>query len=73
MGHKAPENFCISIIPQKILEARGEGYEKPFGDGFVGAPCSRGTFHTPFCLKLLRKSAPTRESPRESHSPQGLP
>ena len=25
MGHKAPENFCISIIPQKKLEARGKG------------------------------------------------
>ena len=25
------------------------GYEGPLGEGFVGTPCSRGTFYAPFC------------------------
>ena len=33
------------ILIKISVTVHGQGYEKPFGDGFVGAPCSRGAFY----------------------------
>ena len=39
----------LILLGRFTLTVHGQGYEKPFGDGFVGAPCSRGAFHAPYC------------------------
>ena len=46
------------ILIKISVTVHGQGYEKPFGDGFVGAPCSRGAFHAFFCLRYCVSPLP---------------
>lgn len=52
--------FFLGKFYLEVYENAARKYTKRFVGDFVGVPCSRGTFYTPFYLTLLRKSAPTR-------------